>query len=97
MGETFDILNASTVTGAFSTVNGEAINGSEHFAVVYDSNEVLLQVDAGAMGPTSVFAGTTQPDVATVTPEPGSLVLLGTALLALAWGFRRRLKAGEKN
>jgi fibronectin-binding autotransporter adhesin len=47
IGATFKILTASHVTGTFSTVNGTAINGSEHFQVTYNSNNVTLQVVAG--------------------------------------------------
>lgn len=46
-GATFQILTASHVTGTFATVNGTAINGSEHFQVNYSSNSVTLQVVAG--------------------------------------------------
>lgn len=47
IGATFKILTASHVTGTFATVNGTAINGSEHFQVNYGSNNVTLQVVAG--------------------------------------------------
>jgi hypothetical protein len=49
VGNTFDILNASSISGNFSTTNGLAINGSEHFAVTTVSgDEILLTVVAGA-------------------------------------------------
>jgi fibronectin-binding autotransporter adhesin len=51
IGSTFDILNASSVSGVFSTVNGLAINGSEHFEVSYDGNHVSLIVVAGPAAP----------------------------------------------
>jgi hypothetical protein len=47
IGATFQILTASRVNGTFATVNGTAINGSEHFQVNYSSNNVTLQVVAG--------------------------------------------------
>ena len=47
VGATFEVLTAETVTGKFATVNGTAINGSEHFTVTYNSNNVTLNVVAG--------------------------------------------------
>ncbi len=47
IGSTFDILNGSTVTGTFGTVNGLSINGTEHFTVTYNANDVILTVVAG--------------------------------------------------
>ena len=49
LGSTFDILNASSISGVFSTVNGLAINGSEHFTVTTVSgDEIVLTVVSGA-------------------------------------------------
>ncbi|MGO4882494.1 MAG: beta strand repeat-containing protein [Bryobacteraceae bacterium] len=48
VGTTFDILNASSVTGSFSTVNGVAINSNEHFTVTEISgDEIELTVVSG--------------------------------------------------
>jgi hypothetical protein len=47
IGSTFKIMNFSSETGTFSTVNGTAINSSEHFTVTYQSTDVLLAVVAG--------------------------------------------------
>jgi len=47
LGATFQILTASAVKGAFSTVNGASINGSEHFTVNYNSKNVTLTVVSG--------------------------------------------------
>ncbi|MGO9274277.1 MAG: beta strand repeat-containing protein, partial [Terriglobia bacterium] len=92
VGATFDILNGSSVTCASTlTENGLSINSSEHFAVVCSGGEVMLDVDSGALGPSPVLSGTTQPDSPTATPEPGSVALLGTALLALFCAYQRRL------
>jgi hypothetical protein len=55
IGTTFKIMNFSSKTGTFSTVNGTAINASEHFAVTYQPTDVLLTVVAGA-------ASTVQPE-----------------------------------
>jgi hypothetical protein len=49
LGETFTILTASSVSGAFGTVDGLAINGSEHFTVTYNAGSVVLTVVSGAL------------------------------------------------
>jgi protein involved in polysaccharide export with SLBB domain len=55
LGNTFDILNASSISGNFSTVNGLTINSSEHFTVTTVSgNEILLTVVAGPAPASSV-------------------------------------------
>ncbi len=51
IGSTFDILNASSVSGTFSTVNGLSINSSEHFTITYQGNDVILTVVSGAATP----------------------------------------------
>ena len=48
VGATFDILNAGSLTGKFSTVTGTSINASEHYAVSYTGTEVILTVVSGA-------------------------------------------------
>jgi hypothetical protein len=47
LGANFKVLNFSSETGKFATVNGLAINGSEHFAVTYQGTDVLLTVIGG--------------------------------------------------
>jgi hypothetical protein len=44
IGQTFVIVNAASVAGAFATVNGTAINASEHFVVSYTATSVVLTV-----------------------------------------------------
>jgi len=44
---TFKVLTCSSRSGTFATVNGTAINGSEHFVVQYNSKNVTLQVVSG--------------------------------------------------
>jgi hypothetical protein len=56
VGSTFEILNASSVSGTFSTVNGAQINGSEHFVVACDTTDCDVTVASGAA---STSAGTT--------------------------------------
>ena len=47
VGQTFTILNASSVSGTFAAVNGACINSSEHFTVTYDPGDVVLTVVSG--------------------------------------------------
>jgi hypothetical protein len=48
VGSTFEILNASMVSGTFSTVTGTQINGSEHFVVACDTTDCDVTVASGA-------------------------------------------------
>jgi len=90
IGSTFDILNALSLTGTFATVTGTGINSSEHFTVLYNSNNVTLDVVAG-MGPLAANLPLSSP-----TPEPGTLLLLGTGLAALGSYWRRRARTRSK-
>jgi hypothetical protein len=61
IGQTFTILTASSVSDTFATVNGLAINGSEHFTITYNAGSVVLKVVAGALpasstGPSNTVA-----------------------------------------
>ncbi|MBZ5600040.1 MAG: FG-GAP-like repeat-containing protein [Acidobacteriia bacterium] len=48
IGDTFKILNASSVSGTFATINSLCINSDEQFSVTYEATDVLLTVVAGA-------------------------------------------------
>ena len=50
LGTAFKVLNFGSATGKFTTVNGLAINSSEHFAVTYQATDVLLTVMSGPAG-----------------------------------------------
>jgi fibronectin-binding autotransporter adhesin len=51
LGTNFKILNFGSETGHFATVNGLAINSSEHFALTYQGSDVLLTAVSGAASP----------------------------------------------
>ena len=51
IGSAFKIMNFSSETGTFSTVNGLAINSTEHFTITYQSTDVLLTVVSGPCPP----------------------------------------------
>jgi len=51
IGSTFKIMNFTSETGTFATVNGLAINMSEHFSLTYQPTDVLLTVVSGPAGP----------------------------------------------
>ena len=49
IGNTFKIMNFTSKTGTFSTVNGLNINSQEHFTITYQGTDVLLTVVSGAL------------------------------------------------
>src|SRR4029077_12488709 len=51
IGNTFKIMNFTSETGTFSTVNGLSINGTEHFTLTYHPTDVLLTVVSGPVAP----------------------------------------------
>jgi len=48
VGNTFKIMNFNAESGKFATVNGLAINSTEHFTITYQGTDVLLTVVSGA-------------------------------------------------
>ncbi len=68
-GETFTVLNASSVTGTFSN-STIAINSSFHFVVSYTSTGVVLTVTAGPAKPPNASPAMPTAQVAMVNPKP---------------------------
>jgi len=54
VGQTFDIVNGASLTGAFSTINGLSINSSEHFSLSQSATDIILTVVSGP-SPTPAF------------------------------------------
>ena len=88
-------MNFGSETGNFATVTGTAINGSEHFAVMTNPTNVTLDVVSGAaplaLGPTHFTSTAASSAPTSATPEPTSIVLLGSGLIGvLARRFRKK-------
>jgi hypothetical protein len=92
VGSTFEILNASSVSGTFSTVNGTAINGSEHFVVACDTTDCDVTVASGAAS-TSAGTMSTQRSADSSGRAKFTNVAIGMPrnrdLASLAGGFHR--------
>jgi hypothetical protein len=58
VGSTFKILNFSSETGTFATVNGLTINSSEAYTVTYQGTDVLLTVVSTPAAAVASSAGT---------------------------------------
>jgi hypothetical protein len=89
LGETFTVLNASSVTGTFS--NGTiSINGSFHFTVSYTGTSVVLTVANGPVGAPN--SGSAQPaaQIAMVSTKP-STATTKSKTPVLTSGLRRRV------
>jgi hypothetical protein len=78
VGEQFVIMTFNQRIGTFSMENGLQINPSEFFEVVYNPNNVTLEV----------FSSQPPPGV----PEPNTLVLLATGMGLVGLGLRLRRK-----
>jgi uncharacterized protein with beta-barrel porin domain len=86
LGDTFDILNAASVSGPFAQVDvtGETVPNGDYFDVVYSANSVELCVSDSSTSCTTGGGGPPPP-----VPEPASIVLLATAIGVCGWRIRR--------
>jgi hypothetical protein len=74
---TFLLLNPGQLTGTYATILNDIFNGgTEKWVVNYND----------ARGSVSLTAAS----IPTTTPEPGTFLLLGSGLLTLSYGVRRR-------
>jgi hypothetical protein len=79
VGTTFKIMNFTSETGTFATVNGLTINSSEYFTVTYQGKDVLLTVVAGT-APTSAASVALFRTSSLVVPTNNALRLGGRGL-----------------
>jgi hypothetical protein len=92
VGEMFDIINFASHTNMFTTVNGTSISPTEHFNVSYNATDVVLTVASGASAPTRVALGSRSgpAPAPAATPEPTSILLLGSGLIAVLARLSRK-------
>src|SRR3984957_17277308 len=82
IGSKFKIVDYTSESGQFATVNGLAINSSEHFTVTYQGADVLLTVVSGA-APSSL---TRFGSIATLGSRQSSEMRIGGDHFAFAAG-----------
>jgi hypothetical protein len=81
IGSTFQVMNFTSESGQFSTVNGLAINSTEHFTITYQPTDVLLTVVSGpCCGPVSTPAQLNGVNTAAPSYSAGQLGRLGFGL-----------------
>jgi hypothetical protein len=70
VGAQFKIMNFTSETGTFGTVNGLSINSSEHFTISYQGTDVLLTVVSGPLSAQEGNGGLHLPTSASVLGSP---------------------------
>ena len=117
IGNMFDIMNFSGLSGTFSNLLGLPINGQEHFVLEYNATDLTLDVvsggllgadndqaallasvitsgiapDGGSSKTSSITSHYGRSGQSSPTPEPGSLLLLGSGLLCVGYSIRQRM------
>ena len=77
LGNTFDIMNFSSSSGAFSTVLGLPINNQEHFVLEYNSTDLMLDVVQGQLSGADLGSGVW---FASATADNNGVSLIASAI-----------------
>jgi len=96
VGETFTVLNASSVTGTFSNTT-IAINGTFHFTVSYTATGVVLTVAAGPVGAPNSGSAQAAAQIAMASTKPATVTATAKSKTpVLTSGLRHRVDGASK-
>jgi hypothetical protein len=90
-GFAVDIVGTTTTTTTFGRPGGEGVYGSFSVTFIADATDILIRFRTEINGDDSSFR---VDNIALNTPEPATLVLLGTGLAGFAGALRRRRMKG---
>jgi len=93
VGETFDIMDYSSETGTFATLNLPKLTGGDTWSISYNATDVVLTVEAPAAaqgavsgGPATRVWGAAGAITSASTHEPVAILLRVTCLAARLFG-----------